>query len=261
MEAELFAAARARFGDRARIVRLYDGLPPGPYPRAESPDTLARRREATRRARQRWGGESFVGPYERAGFVTGYLEEQWLWRFRDHMHGHVLDMSTPRYWHAWIHDLPEVDRVSISDLDRDVVMKAGYASRVAIRADFAAPNLDVPRGSLNTVLCLSVAEHCDNPRRLLANLHEVLAPGGTLLLSVPFACADGHCRPDYWRFCRDGLALLARQAGFGDVQTGSLGNVAPLLADLLGHDFDTACDQDGIPLINWLATRKAPGDG
>jgi hypothetical protein len=256
-EAELYRRARDQFGDRISVVRLYEGLPPGPYPRPESPEQLARRREATRRARARWGGSEFAGPYERAGTVTGFLQEQWLWRHRHRLHGHVLDMSTPRHWHAWVYELPDVERVSISDLERTIIMKGGYASTVDYQVDFCAPAPPIEPNTFDTVLCLSILEHCEDPGGLLRNLHRVLAGGGTLMLVVPFAYLDGHCRPDFWRFGCDGLALLADKAGFTESETGALGDVGPLLEETLGCELAAGGGHNGIPLLNWLIATKA----
>ena len=256
-EPQLYARARAVFGEDALIVRLYETLPTGPYPRPESPEAIARRREATRRARRVWGGGEFVGPYEQSGSVTGFLLEQWLWKLRERIRGRVLDMSTPRHWHNWVYDLPDVDRVLVSDLDRDIVLKGGHASRVDHRVDFAAESIDLPAGSFDTVLCMSILEHCADPARMLTNLHHVLAAGGTLFLATPYACVDGHCRPDYWRFGRDGLALLAGKTPWGHIETSALGDVGGCLADVLGSDHSAADGHDGIPLITCLTASKA----
>lgn len=71
---------------------------------------------------------------------------------------------------------------------------------------------------LDTVVCLNVLEHVGNDERALRHLHEVLVPGGRLLLLVPslpalygkIDVALGHFR----RYDRAGLADLLRRAGF-----------------------------------------------
>lgn len=234
-ERRLYERARACFGPQVEVLRLYESLPPGPYPRPETPARISARRRAVDRARTRWGAAEFVGPYERAGYVTGFLEEQWLWSQRRRLRGDVLDMSTPRYWHAWVHELPGVDRVRISNLDGAVVTKLWHRSPVDIEGDFCAhPPPAAPR-SFDAVLCCSILEHCADPPALLANLRTVLRPGGALLVIVPFACPDGHDRPDYWRFAADGLRLLATQAGFAEIMVGGLGDLTPSLHELLGE--------------------------
>jgi len=244
--------ARSRFGPSVEIVRLYAGFPPGPYPHAEPSADRDRRLEATHRARKTYGGAKFVGPYERAGYVTGFLQEQWLWSRRDYLAGHVLDMSTPHHWHGWIHGLDAVRRVSISDLDQTTVTKLGFASSTDLQTDFCAADLPIEDNTFDTILCFSILEHCRRPIDMIRNLRRVLACDGHLFVTVPFAYIDGHCRPDYWRFARDGLALLAREAGFTHVSTGGLGDIGGLMTEVLGYDCSATNHHDGVPMINWL---------
>ena len=251
-EEQLASRARQHWPNGVRIVRLYDGLPPGPYPVPATDQQLERARAAVRQARRRWGGSEFVGPYEQAGAVTGFLEEQWLWSHRGRLRGRILDMSTPRHWHEWVAELPQVRDLLISDLDRDFIMKGSYASPVDIKADFCAASVPVDEDSFSTILCLSILEHGRDPLALLTNLRRVLEPAGTLMLTVPFACPDGHDRPDFWRFGGDGLRLLAEQAGFREMVCGSLGDVGPVLSDILGCDAGANDHHEGIPLIKWL---------
>ena len=255
-EEQLHAQAQAIFGSRVKLIRLYEGLPPGPYGQPEPAAQRKLRQAATQRARERWGGGDFTGPYERAGYVTGFLEEQWLWKQRARLAGRVLDMSTPRHWHEWIHDLPGA-KVTISDLDQNVILKAGHSSPVDLKANFCAERLPVAPGSFEAVLCLSILEHCREPGRLVRNLHEILAPGGTLLVSTPFVYLEGHCEPDYWRFGREGLRLLAEEAGFKLIDTAGLGDVSFILADVLGFEQSAGNTHLGLPLLTCLRATKS----
>ena len=70
------------------------------------------------------------------------------------------------------------------------------------------------------MICLEVLEHVRDPFRAARELVRVLAPGGRLLLTVPFMTgyhgkgdtADHSGYPDFWRFTHQGLAVL-----FGDL--------------------------------------------
>lgn len=67
------------------------------------------------------------------------------------------------------------------------------------------------------VLCLEVLEHVKEPAAAIANMREVLKPGGTLLLTTPFnyrlhAVELG----DYYRYTGAALAHLLRE--FTDVR-------------------------------------------
>jgi glycosyltransferase involved in cell wall biosynthesis len=83
-------------------------------------------------------------------------------------------------------------------------------------ADFDPATLVADR--LDTVVCLNVLEHVADDRRALRRLHDVLAPGGRLLLLVPahrrlhgsIDRAIGHVR----RYERVDLEARLREAGF-----------------------------------------------
>ena len=59
-----------------------------------------------------------------------------------------------------------------------------------------------------TIFCLSVLEHCENPFEVAGNLTTLLKPGGRICLSVPFACGFHGYPSDYWRFTHEGIKKL-----------------------------------------------------
>jgi len=85
------------------------------------------------------------------------------------------------------------------------------------------PDLDVvgdvqamplPDASFETVLCAEVLEHVPDPRKALAEIFRVLAPGGKLIITVPHL-AYLHNEPhDYYRYTKYGLRTLLEGAGF-----------------------------------------------
>ena len=92
---------------------------------------------------------------------------------------------------------------------------------VDVVVDLAAPFEAVDRSlggrRFGTVLCLSVLEHCARPFEVAANLTRLLAPGGRLAVSVPFAWKVHGFPADYWRFTPDGVRLLFPGIDFGGV--------------------------------------------
>ena len=67
------------------------------------------------------------------------------------------------------------------------------------------------RGS--TMLLTQVLEHLPEPAVVLAELHRVMKPGGTLWLTAPLFYAE-HERPyDFYRYTRYGLQHLLEGAG------------------------------------------------
>lgn len=65
-----------------------------------------------------------------------------------------------------------------------------------------------PAEKFDAVLMMEVLEHIVAPHAAAQNLHKILRPGGTLILSAPFLFPI-HDRPhDYFRFTRYGLEEL-----------------------------------------------------
>ena len=64
------------------------------------------------------------------------------------------------------------------------------------------------------VLLTQVLEHIPEPARVLAELHRVLKPGGTLWLTAPLFYAE-HERPyDFFRYTQFGLRHVLESTGF-----------------------------------------------
>ncbi len=207
---------------------------------------------------------TFVGPYEREQVIIGMFEEQWLWQNRDMIRGLVVDMSTPQHFHEYLYTLPTVQRVLITDLDQRMVEKLGYRSRVDIVGDFCTDPAPMPPQSADTILCLSVMEHVEDPFALMRNLAAILRPGGHLFIWTPFAYTDGHMGPDgpdFWRFGRDAHLLLAKKAGLETVDVGQFLDLGPYFEHELGRDMSAKPWNRGVPVANWSIHRKQQGNG
>ena len=82
----------------------------------------------------------------------------------------------------------------------------------------------VDDASAGLVLCTETLEHVRDPDLFLAEAARVTRPGGTLLLTVPFA-ARWHFIPyDYWRYTPSSLLLLLERNGFTNVAVFARGN-------------------------------------
>jgi len=87
------------------------------------------------------------------------------------------------------------------------------------KVDLVAPAEQLPfaDSSFDLVLCTQALEHVADPGAVLAEVHRVLAPGGTALVSVP-AVFLYHPDPpgsdqDYWRWTHSGLRRTVGAAG------------------------------------------------
>lgn len=85
--------------------------------------------------------------------------------------------------------------------------------RYDIEAD--AQCLPIGDGTIDTVLCLQVMEHVEDPRRMLSEIHRVLGkPDRYLILTTPFMWGIHEAPRDYFRYTKFGLYLLLEEAGF-----------------------------------------------
>jgi len=92
-------------------------------------------------------------------------------------------------------------QATYSGIDTDAA-KAHFGYEMPNTTYFSGDVWPVADASVNVVLCTETLEHVLETRRFLAEAARSLAPGGTLLLTVPFA-ARWHFIPyDYWRFNR-----------------------------------------------------------
>jgi SAM-dependent methyltransferase len=73
--------------------------------------------------------------------------------------------------------------------------------------------LPFPGGAFDAALCLEVLEYVPDYPRALAELRRVIAPGGVLLLSVPFL-HRADTPQDSWRLTENGLRAALEEAGF-----------------------------------------------
>ena len=69
---------------------------------------------------------------------------------------------------------------------------------------------DIPDASYDAVFCCGVLEHVDDCYRSMDEISRILAPGGILLLGLPFRQGI-HMEPnDYWRFTEFSIRWLLR---------------------------------------------------
>jgi SAM-dependent methyltransferase len=70
--------------------------------------------------------------------------------------------------------------------------------------------LPIADDSVDLVLALELLEHVPHPPAVLRDIHRVLKPGGTVVISVP-STVPRHDHHDYWRFTAQGLAQLCSE--------------------------------------------------
>ena len=73
---------------------------------------------------------------------------------------------------------------------------------------FDGTNIPFETGSVDHVLCTEVIEHLPDPSPLVGEVHRVLRPGGTALVTVPWSARCHYMPHDYHRFTPTALGLL-----------------------------------------------------
>lgn len=85
--------------------------------------------------------------------------------------------------------------------------------------------------SFDVVLCTEVLEHLPEPQKAIDEMHRVLKPGGTLLLTTRFLFPIHDAPHDYFRFTKYGLRHLLRRFEILDLneETTTVGALAVLV--------------------------------
>lgn len=102
--------------------------------------------------------------------------------------------------------------------------KAHFGYKVPDTRYFDGDRWPVEDASADLVLCTETLEHVPDPDSFLREAFRCLAPGGTLVLTVPFSARWHFIPHDYWRFTPSGLDRILRDSGFTDVRVYARGN-------------------------------------
>jgi SAM-dependent methyltransferase len=87
--------------------------------------------------------------------------------------------------------------------------------------------------SIDSALCTEVLEHCPHPVELLAEVHRVLKPGSSLVLTLPFLWPLHEVPYDWCRYTPFALNHMLVEAGFEVHELRPLGGYDRSLAQML----------------------------
>lgn len=136
--------------------------------------------------------------------ASGHARVRWL---TSRAVGRVLDVGCADG--AIAQHLPAI--TSYLGLDYPATADLLYRTRPQVYGDAAA--LPFRDRSFDTVMMLDVLEHVADPEAALSEASRVLAPGGQLLITIPFAYPLHDLPHDYQRFTGPGLERRIRLAG------------------------------------------------
>jgi SAM-dependent methyltransferase len=75
-------------------------------------------------------------------------------------------------------------------------------------------SIPMPDNTIDTILCIAVLEHVENPHEIVSEFYRVLKPNGYVVASVPFMQPEHKIPTDFQRYTRDGLIRLFAIHGF-----------------------------------------------
>ena len=87
----------------------------------------------------------------------------------------MLDFSPSRALYRALKSMPDIEYVS-----------SDFAGEFVADRHYDLTKLDLPDASVDLITCFHILEHIDNDRAAMAELHRVLAPGGSALIQTPF---------------------------------------------------------------------------
>ncbi|MET0412527.1 MAG: class I SAM-dependent methyltransferase [Polyangiaceae bacterium] len=179
-------------------------------------------------------GRFTVGPSVSSGswLVTRLVAEAYERHLRQHARGRLVDLGcgpVPLYpaYRPLVSEVVCVDwggsphRGTHVDIEHDLNQPLPFADR-----------------AFDTVLLSDVLEHVQVPAALLAEISRVLAPGGKLILNVPFMYWLHELPHDYFRYTESSLRLLLERAGLSVRVLEALGGGVEVLADVLSKHVD-----------------------
>jgi hypothetical protein len=167
----------------------------------------------------RWGNMRRLRPfsgrygYDRGTPIDRYYIEGFLSQHASRIHGNVLEVKDANYTRRFGHGA----HCCVIDIDRD-------NPEADLHGDLNSPE-SLPVEFFDCVILTQVLQFL-SPEKALANVRASVAPGGTLLLTVPsLGRLDPHDQAtDFWRWTPNGLAELlgrvqipAHVSGYGNV--------------------------------------------
>jgi SAM-dependent methyltransferase len=115
---------------------------------------------------------------------------------------------------------PLVESLGARYLGTDVTQNAAGSVRVRCLAD----RVPLRDHAADLVLCTEVLEHVPDPGRALREVHRVLGPDGTVIVTTPFLYPLHEQPWDFQRLTRYQLERLAHESGFAAVVLTTAGN-------------------------------------
>jgi SAM-dependent methyltransferase len=90
--------------------------------------------------------------------------------------------------------------------------------------------------AFDTIILSDVLEHIPVPGRLWSEMHRILAPGGVVILNVPFLYWIHETPHDYFRYTEFSLRRFAEESNFKVVSLEPIGGLPEVFADFIAKN-------------------------
>jgi SAM-dependent methyltransferase len=109
----------------------------------------------------------------------------------------------------------------------------------------------------DTVILSDVLEHVATPEALCREIARILAPGGKLIMNVPFFYSLHEEPHDYYRYTHHALRRLVESAGLKIITLQATGGSPELLADILAKHFQRVpmLGNPAAAFVQWVTLR------
>lgn len=127
------------------------------------------------------------------------------------------------------------------------------------------PKFDICKQTIDDrfdlIIAEQVFEHIEDPTAAAGNILEMLRPGGTFLITVPFLIKYHPSPLDMWRWTRPALKVFLEKEGYTRVETFSWGNKECVIANLedwpsYDEDRHSLVNDESYPIMVWGFAHK-----
>ena len=186
--------------------------------------------------------------------IDRYYIERFLERERSTIRGRVLEVLDADYTRRFGEG---VEKSDVLDID-------AQNSTATIVADLAAADA-IPTGSFDCFILTQTLQYVYDVRSAVEHVHRVLAPGGTVLCTLPSVSriARSYLAAEYWRFTvASARSLFTESFGEESVHVESHGSVLTSIAFLTGMAAEELSTRDleetdpFFPLLITVAARR-----
>jgi SAM-dependent methyltransferase len=154
--------------------------------------------------------------------IARYYINQYFEKIANKIHGHVLEFGAPTYSAAL---KCSYDTITIDESDTAATLHMDICDESVV---------SLKRHCYDFIICTAVLQLVPDPQRAIDNMHELLKPGGALVLAEKCVSMVDPWFPsvDRWRFTPAGLRALLGH--FAEVDVSAFGNLYTMCAYLAG---------------------------